>query len=460
MSAAPPRIVVIGDVVLDREIDGSADRLSPDSPVPVVDADAVVSSPGGAGLAALLCHHDPLGAEVVLIAPIAADDAGEQLLGRLGDIDVTGLGHVGPTRTKTRVRARGQNLLRVDEGGPGTPTGVDRDHLAQALARADAVLVSDYGAGVTRDPVVRDVLTRYAQDRPLVWDPHPLGGDPVAGAALVTPNETEARAVLSDRVSPADTLAGDLREVWAVRAVAVTSGPRGAFLAQEGTALFAPVEAVDDRHDTCGAGDSFAASATVSFAHGHGTARATVRAAQDARDWVERGAVSSFRHMLGDDSPPAEPGSSDRAMRVAERIRRANGTLVATGGCFDVLHTGHLATLEAARRLGDGLVVLLNSDASVRRRKGPGRPAVPAAERARMLQALRCVDAVEIFDDDAPSAALEAVRPDIWVKGGDYVEAAIPEAAVVRRHGGRVILLPRIPGRSTTALLQGVDDHV
>jgi rfaE bifunctional protein nucleotidyltransferase chain/domain len=136
------------------------------------------------------------------------------------------------------------------------------------------------------------------------------------------------------------------------------------------------------------------------------------------------------------------------AARLPER-----GTVVATGGCFDVLHAGHVATLEAARALGDRLVVLLNSDASVRRLKGPGRPVHSASDRERVLRSLACVDDVIVFDDDDPRQALDHLRPDIWAKGGDYSESTLPETERVRSWGGRVVLLPYLPGRSTTGVL-------
>jgi rfaE bifunctional protein nucleotidyltransferase chain/domain len=130
---------------------------------------------------------------------------------------------------------------------------------------------------------------------------------------------------------------------------------------------------------------------------------------------------------------------------------------VATGGCFDLVHAGHVATLESARALGDRLVVLVNSDASVRRLKGPGRPVVPAADRVRVLEALDCVDAAVVFDDDDPCGALESLRPDVWVKGGDYAVDDLPEAKVVAAHGGRTVVVPYLAGRSTTSILERVE---
>ncbi|WP_418605425.1 adenylyltransferase/cytidyltransferase family protein [Georgenia sp. SUBG003] len=157
----------------------------------------------------------------------------------------------------------------------------------------------------------------------------------------------------------------------------------------------------------------------------------------------------------GPDIGEYRPWSEDPAAldRLAAQLR-AHGSLVATGGCFDIVHAGHVATLQAARRLGDRLVVVMNSDASVTRLKGPGRPVVPAPDRARVLAALDCVDAVVVFDEDDPRAVLDRLRPDVWAKGGDYGGTPLPEAEVVRRHGGRVVLLPYLGGRSTTSIIQ------
>jgi rfaE bifunctional protein nucleotidyltransferase chain/domain len=149
-------------------------------------------------------------------------------------------------------------------------------------------------------------------------------------------------------------------------------------------------------------------------------------------------------------------GDPRPALELADRIRRRGGRLVATGGCFDLVHPGHLDLLRRARAMGDALVVCVNSDDSVRELKGPSRPVVPARDRVRLLTELRSVDAVIVFSGSDPSALLDRLRPDLWVKGGDYADVAMPEAAVVHRHGGRVVLVPTVDGYSTSRLLQEV----
>jgi rfaE bifunctional protein nucleotidyltransferase chain/domain len=201
--------------------------------------------------------------------------------------------------------------------------------------------------------------------------------------------------------------------------------------------------------DPCGAGDRFASRVAQALADGADIAEAVAAAVRAASAFVAAGGAAAVG-----DRAARDDGTADDALDVADRARAAGGTVVATGGCFDLLHVGHVRTLEAARRLGDCLVVCLNSDGSVRRLKGPGRPLVGEHDRAAVLRALRCVDAVLVFDDDTPAQALGRLRPDIWVKGGDYRRADMPETEVVEHWGGSVVLLPYLDGHSTTHLIQ------
>ncbi|MGW9419636.1 PfkB family carbohydrate kinase [Cellulosimicrobium funkei] len=480
-AATGPQVVVVGDVLLDRDVDGQVTRFSPDGPVPVVDTLGVRRSPGGAGLTALLATD---GASVRLVAPFGDDDAGSELRALLRPhLDVLALPQVGTTRRKTRVRSGGQTVVRVDDGGPARPGDLSERAARAALAGADVVLVSDYGAGTTHAGPVRDALAHAARTGTVVWDPHPRGGAPVPGTALVTPNLAEAldaAEALGLDATPDDPggLARSLAAAWDVGAVCVTAGDRGAFVARaDGEPAYVPATVAHG--DPCGAGDRFASTVAVALARGEGLVPAVVAAVASASAWVAAGGAEGYRRRAGSpadrtpgaarehapdrtsgapapsgatqDAPPSDP---DGPEAVAARLRATGGTVVATGGCFDILHAGHVATLEAAARLGDHLVVLLNGDASVRRLKGPQRPVVGQADRARVLAALDCVAAVVVFDEDDPRAALDRLRPDVWAKGGDYTEETLPEAETVRRHGGRVVVLPYVDGRSTTSILE------
>jgi D-beta-D-heptose 7-phosphate kinase/D-beta-D-heptose 1-phosphate adenosyltransferase len=204
-------------------------------------------------------------------------------------------------------------------------------------------------------------------------------------------------------------------------------------------------------HDSCGAGDRFAATATIRLAEGASPAESVAAATEAATTYVENGGPRyvSERPVRPDHAEPDED-----PLTVARRVRAAGGTVVAVGGCFDLLHRGHATMLQEARRLGDCLIVCINGDESVSRIKGPERPVLPAVDRAAMLRSLRSVDAVLVFDEDTPESSLRLLRPDVFVKGGDYHAAQLPEAETVRAWGGQVVTVPFVDGYSTTSLLQ------
>ncbi|KUI45244.1 D-beta-D-heptose 1-phosphate adenosyltransferase [Mycobacterium sp. IS-1590] len=442
-------LVIIGDSMLDLDIEGSATRLSPEAPVPVVDVERIWRRPGGAGLAAVLAART--GFDVVLVTAIGDDADGQALTDLLADAGVRliALKLTGSTVCKTRIRAAGQSMLRLDRGdgsAAGTPPPAE---VSDLLGEAGAVCVADYGRGVTAHTGIRELLAWTAQRVPTVWDPHPRGSEPVPGCWLVTPNQDEA----------AGRSAESLRERWAARAVCVTLGSKGALVATDTGNAHHPVQdavARSGHGDTCGAGDRFAIAATIALAAGKDIHDAVADAVDAAGRFVAAGGavgVSSADSIGGTPSAATSTAITGDIAEVRDRLRRRGGRLVATGGCFDLLHTGHVRLLRQARDLGDALVVLLNSDASVRALKGPRRPVVADRDRARVLAALACVDAVVVFDERSPEAVLEQLRPDVWVKGGDYTEADLPEAGVVRRHGGEVVLLPTVAGYSSSNLI-------
>ncbi|MFI8166313.1 D-glycero-beta-D-manno-heptose 1-phosphate adenylyltransferase [Streptomyces sp. NPDC085931] len=448
----PRPIAVVGDVLLDEDIEGVSTRLAPDAPAPVVDVTADRSHPGGAGLAAALAARG--GRDVVLVTALGDDEASEAVRRALrGRVRLLEIPLNGTLPVKTRVLAGGRPVVRIDRGG-GTP-GEPDDEVRRALAGAQAVLVADYGrhtAGALR-PYLEDAARRT----PLVWDPHPQGDPPVPGARLVTPNAAEARAL-----HPGDgetslgayaERAARLAERWRAAGVAVTLGERGVLLARpgSGTPMLVPVP-YRAAGDPCGAGDCFAATTTAALADGLLPEEALQRAVAEAAAFVAAGGAGNPDLWRTEPAPgPADDPATD-GFALAESVRARGGTVVATGGCFDLVHAGHVGLLESARRIGDCLIVCLNSDASVTRRKGPGRPLNPAADRARVLAALGSVDAVVVFEEDTPEAVLARLRPDVWVKGGDYSVQDLPEAQTLRAWGGQAVVLPYLDGRSTTLL--------
>ena len=463
-------LLVVGDALLDRDTCGRAERLAPDAPVPVLSGTTRTARPGGAALAARLAAAD--GRDVTLVTALGDDPASARLRQLLdGWVRVVAIPLHGGLPVKTRFLAGGRPLLRLDHGD-GRAAGATRA-AEEAIAGASAVLVSDYGRG-TAD-ALRDALAAAAARVPVVWDPHPRGGPPVRGVRLATPSAAEAGALAPAPLDANDGRpngwlraaahhAAALVRVWRVTSVAVTLGERGVLLSHGGAPLFVPVP-WQAAGDACGAGDRFAASAAGLLGDDALPEDALQGAVRSAARYVADGGARAY----DDGHPPPDPartdetqattvradvveGAAEEAAATVARVRAAGGTVIAAGGCFDLLHAGHVGLLQAARRTGDCLVVCLNSDASVRRRKGPGRPIVPVGDRIRVLRALACVDAVAVFDEPTPERLLGELRPDVWVKGGDYGAAELPETALLESWGGQVLLLPYLDGRSTTAL--------
>jgi len=342
--------------------------------------------------------------------------------------------------------------------------------VVRTIAGAGAILVADYGRGVADLPGIQRALLPKTNSVPVIWDPHPRGPHPVRGCTLVTPNATEAR--LFSRAEHPGEQGRQLCVQWHARAVAVTVGGRGAVLTEADpprTTHLPPPDFPQVGHgrvDTLGAGDQFAVAAALALLEGADAREAVEAAVCSAAQFVQAGGAAAVSTTSADPTnlaarTPERTGGSDDAFEVAARVRRGGGRLVATGGCFDLLHRGHISLLTQARALGDALVVCLNSDASVRRAKGAGRPVVSQQDRAAVLAALAAVDGVAIFEEKTPAALLSRLQPDLWVKGTDYADCVLPEAEVVERLGGRVVLLPVVPGYSTTHLVHaaGADYH-
>ncbi|WP_346926600.1 PfkB family carbohydrate kinase [uncultured Arthrobacter sp.] len=380
-----------------------------------------------------------------------------RLLEELAGITVAA-GHSGaPTPVKTRLRADGHPVARFDEGCQVRPAPGVTPGMLEAVEGAGALIVADYGRGLTSHPALRAMIARLARSIPVIWDPHPAGAEPVAGITVVTPNLSEARAAAA--AVPAGSpgtphgvpdIAGTLLRRWQSSAVLVTQGGHGATLVRASSPapvhIPAPHTAVTD---ACGAGDRLAGSLAAHLMAGGDVEESCHRAVREAAAFLAAGGVAALPS-----GPPTLPfpGKGADALAVVRRVRAAGGTVVATGGCFDLLHAGHARTLAAARRLGDCLIVCLNSDASVRRIKGASRPIIGQQDRTELLQSLECVDAVLVFEEDTPERALDLLRPDLWVKGGDYDITQLPETALMESWGGRCLVVPHHPARSTTRL--------
>lgn len=471
-----PRIGVVGDLMLDRYVFGDAERVSPEAPVQILRAAQEETRIGGAG--SVVNNVLALGARVAAFGVLGADDAGDEIVGRLrssgaetaGVIRVAGR----PTTIKTRFVGRAQHrhpqqVLRVDweDDQPLDKQVEDRllAKLSKFVAKADVIIASDYNKGVLTPRLMHELI-RLARSRhvPVLVDPV-KGRDysKYAGATLLTPNRLETELASGVRLTGPDAirraakrLVGDLR----LQALVITLDKEGAYLAMRGK----PGQKVPTRarpvYDVTGAGDMVIAVLAMAVAAG-ATLLDAVRLANVAGGLeVEKFGVQtvSREEIIGELLSEARR-SGDKVRSLQNLLvdlgrHRAQGeTIVWTNGCFDVMHAGHIDYLEFSGRQGDVLVIGLNSDSSVRVNKGPDRPICSQEHRAKVLAALECVDYIVIFDGATPQRLIEAVRPDVLVKGEDWRHKGVVGREFVEAHGGRVVLAPIVKGLSTSALV-------
>jgi len=460
------RVLVAGDVMLDRYWTGPTARISPEAPVPVVRIQQDETRPGGAANVAL--NVTALGGAARLLGVVGRDEAGRALRERLQAQRV----HTdfleanrAPTITKLRVLSRHQQLIRLDfEESLGAVGVFDRAALLasfrRALEQVQVAVLSDYGKGTLADAAELVAAARAAR-RPVLIDPKGVDWRPYAGATLLTPNLGEFEAVVGRCESEAQLVekAENLRRELALDALLVTRSEHGMSLIAPGHApLHLPAEA-REVYDVTGAGDTVIAVFAAALAAGHDYAHAARLANLAAGIVVGKLGTATvspaelaraIRRTHEEDSGVL--GEDELLERVA--AARAQGqVIVMTNGCFDLLHAGHVRYLEAAKKLGDVLIVAVNDDASVRRLKGPGRPLNKVADRMRLLAALKCVDWVVPFAEDTPERLIGRVLPDLLVKGGDYKPEQIAGYQAVKRNGGQVVILEYHPGYSTTNLL-------
>jgi len=464
------RVAVLGDVMLDAYVWGDVQRISPDAPVPVVDLRRRSWAAGGAANVAL--NLAAAGASVRLVG-VVGDDAGGASLARLladAGIDATGLVVESGRRTttKTRVIARGQQLIRLDEEDRGTVRASTSPEIARrvgdALEDADAALVSDYAKGLVDGPLLRAAVEATSGRRPLVVDPKARDLSRYRGCTAITPNRAEAEAAAGVPIATDEDVAaaaGAIAAASGARQVLITRGDRGLSLSDAGRVTHVPARA-REVYDVTGAGDTVIAYFTLGLAAGIDAAEAAFLANAAASVAVSKVGTTVVtpeevvRALEAGIATASKVLDAGQARAFVERERSRGRRIVFTNGCFDLLHAGHVHLLDRARAEGDVLVVAVNSDASIRRLKGPERPLVSEADRTRVLAALDAVSAVVVFEEDTPKALIEALRPDVLVKGGDYAVSQIVGADWVTAHGGRVATIPLVAGRSTSALVEAI----
>ncbi len=487
-----PRVLVVGDFMLDRYIWGKVERISPEAPVQILNVRTEDVRPGGAANVAL--NARTLGAEVMCVGAVGADVAGRQLRILLARHGVRTAEIVADTRratpVKTRLLAHNQQMLRMDSEeivplSPALSLRLSRS-ARREIERSDVVLVSDYAKGALSPELVRSIVSDARRSgKPALIDPKGLDFSKYRRATGITPNlrETELATGLTlahGDLSSLRKAAGRLLSTLSLEFLLVTRGEEGIplFERREGaegktgrrigrgakdtrggivaTHMPAKARAV---FDVTGAGDTVLAALGVALGggmtrqdavrlanHAAGIVVGKVGTATTTRDEIRQELAEEHRIETGKVLPLAV------LMTILQGHRARNETIMFTNGCFDILHAGHVQSFRFAKTKGDVLVVGLNSDNSVRRIKGPGRPLNSVNLRAQVLSALRDVDYVVVFEEPTPRRLIAAVKPDLLIKGEDWRGKEVVGADIVRKAGGRVEFAPLLPDVSTTSI--------
>lgn len=470
------RVVCLGDVMLDRFVYGSVDRISPEAPIPVLHVQREKRMLGGVGNVA--ANIAALGAAATLIAVTGQDAAGDDVRSALQEQGITAdlvAALDRQTTVKSRFISGTQQILRVDEEkAAAIPAAAEADILAaldRHLPQAGALILSDYKKGVLTDAVITGAIARADKAGvPVIVDPKDKNFARYRGAGILTPNRKELEAatgLATETDADIVAAAAALQKAHGFGAILATRSQAGmSYIAQDGAALHIPAQ-VREIYDVSGAGDTVIATLAAGVAAGVAIHTAVSLANFAAGVVVGKAGTATVRpdellQAVADDAAHAVRGNewagqaARKQMGLAACIdevnrRRVRGqTIGFTNGCFDLLHPGHLATLRQAKAACDYLVVAINSDASVRKLKGPTRPVQSEQTRGDILASLEMVDCVLVFDTDTPMPLLEALRPDVLVKGGQYKLEEVVGYQLLQSYGGKIVRAEMEDGFSTT----------
>jgi D-beta-D-heptose 7-phosphate kinase / D-beta-D-heptose 1-phosphate adenosyltransferase len=467
-------VAVIGEAMLDVYLEGTAERLCREAPVPVVSVHDRQDAPGGAANTA--ANVRSLGAQTSLLSVTGNDNEGSILHRALEDlgVDTTYMLSEPSRRTlaKQRVIADGQVLLRFDHGS-AEPVGPDVeealvDRLTVLFPRLDALIISDYGYGILTPRLIRTLAELQSNSpRVVVVDAKEPAAYRSVGAMATKPNYSEAIRLLgtsgmesgSTRTEQIASQGKRLLDLTGARVCAVTLDTEGALVFERGRPAYRVYARPQPHSRAAGAGDTFTSALTLALAAGADTPAAVELASAAASVVIGRAGTRTCSAQDVIECLSLGGKYLSDANRLAARAalyHRQGRRIVFTNGCFDILHRGHITSLNQAKALGDVLIVGVNTDAGIGRLKGAGRPINTLEDRVQVLTALSCVDHIVAFDDDLPENLIRVVRPDVFVKGGNYTRELLPEASLVEELGGSVAILPYVEDHSTTAVIERI----
>ena len=464
------KVLCIGDVMLDRFVYGDVDRISPEAPIPVFSINSENLMLGGAGNVAR--NLSGLGATTHFIAVIGNDGAGKDITKLIGEIPNTEANLITDqgrrTSIKTRYIADGQQMLRADDESVEAIEGASKERVLtlakSALKDCSAMVLADYAKGVLTPEIIAELIAlAKAAKVPVIIDPQGIDYARYGGATLITPNRKELSDATGMTANDDDEIIAAARKLITeqkINSVLATRSRDGMSLIDAKSATHFAAEA-REVFDVSGAGDTVAATMAASLAAGIDINDAVQLANIAAGIVVAKvGTAVAYSsdiiealHHQEYSSGEAKVLSLQSALDRSEVWRSKGHKIGFTNGCFDLLHPGHISTIAKAKAACDKLIIGLNSDESVRRLKGEDRPVQSEAARAQVLASLENVDAVVIFSDDTPAVVLEAIKPEVFVKGADYTIDEIPEATIVQAYGGEIVLAELEEGHSTTATI-------
>jgi D-beta-D-heptose 7-phosphate kinase/D-beta-D-heptose 1-phosphate adenosyltransferase len=467
-------IAVIGDVMVDHYLSGRVDRLSPEAPIPVLLHNDDRTVAGGAANVAV--NIAALGCEVRLVGLIGADLDGNRLKETLKSfgisVELLVVDSIRPTISKTRVVSGRHQFVRIDRETPGAPSKDVQEVIIKAARSAindsDIVVLSDYSKGVLVDTVLGRVIDAAKSAGKLVLvDPKRRTFEGYRGADIIKPNlgELSLASGLPCRTDDEVEVAANALAAQFGGTLIVTRAEAGMSLFERGRPVRHFSTTVLEVADVSGAGDTALAALAVALAEGSHIEEATkysnfaagIAVSKLGTAVVSRSELNaSIRRAQGLICHPGALVSKAAAAELALAWRENGECVVFTNGCFDLLHAGHIELLTSSAKQGDRLIVGLNSDASIKKLKGSGRPIQTQADRARIIGALRAVDLVVIFDELTPIALIEEISPDVLVKGADYAEDQVVGGSLVKARGGRVMLIPLVVDRSSTKIIESM----
>ncbi|PLX74818.1 MAG: bifunctional heptose 7-phosphate kinase/heptose 1-phosphate adenyltransferase [Desulfuromonas sp.] len=470
------RTLVVGDLMLDEYLWGSVERISPEAPVQVVDLKRSDLRLGGAGN--VVNNLRALGCQVQVASVIGADENADLLRNRLAFRELNDQGVLTEnnrlTSRKTRILANNQQIVRVDSESRESISNASAKRLIDFIKKmskeVDLILISDYQKGVLTDDVLVETIQLGRKNGiPVIVDPKGEDFSKYRGATLLTPNRKELKIASGSGLDTEDevrrigqSLVGELQLEY----LALTRSEEGiSVFSKDAAVVHLPAEA-REVYDVTGAGDTVMAILGVGLALGLSIADSAWMANIAAGIVVGKVGASTVtpdeilavagKHHADSDS---KIKNLPLLLDALDRERKAGRKIVFTNGCFDLLHVGHVKYLQKARKLGDCLVLGLNSDDSIRRLKGPNRPLICEKERAHILAALDCIDHVVLFDEDTPYDLISTIKPDVLAKGEDYVIEDVVGRDVVESYGGRVELVRFEEGKSTTNIIKKILDQ-